>query len=362
MGIYKYCPITIDESMIGKPIPAIEFNKPFPIPAIEFMEYRPENPIENITHAWDNNSYPYTNDPNNGLEDIANANNLFNAEKSCTENVFWKSSVQNGDINVLKIIRALQIEIRNNTYKQKPPYQFPLCERGKLRLIKSNSFRDRIVQKSLNDNILFPAIEPKLIYDNSASRLCKGLDHARKRFKFHLQNAYRRWGYNFYVMTIDFTKYFDNIIHYILLDELSKLLTREQLLFIEKRLKEFEVDVSYMSDEEYQTCLFDVFNSLVYNNIEKSKLTGKKFMAKSMGIGSQFSQISGLYYPYEIDNYCKIVRGLKEYGRYMDDTYIMLDSKEELSEIYNDHIIPICNKLGIHINHKKTHIIKVEQN
>lgn len=44
-------------------------------------------------------------------------------------------------------------------------------------------------------------------------------------------------------------------------------------------------------------------------------------MRKSVGIGSQISQISGVYYPTRIDNYCKIVKGMKYYGRYMDKLF-----------------------------------------
>ena len=40
--------------------------------------------------------------------------------------------------------------------------------------------------------------------------------------------------------------------------------------------KGFQVDVSYMSDEEYEACMTDTFNKLEYRNIPKEKLTGEK--------------------------------------------------------------------------------------
>ena len=82
-------------------------------------------------------------------------------------------------------------------------------------------------------------------------------------------------------------------------------------------------------------------------------------MAKSMGIGSQTSQIAGLFYPSTIDDYIKIVLGIKEYGRYMDDSYIILPTKEELIDLLNNHIVPMCTELGIHLNLNKTHILKL---
>lgn len=54
----------------------------------------------------------------------------------------------------------------------------------------------------------------------------------------------------------------------------------------------------------------------------------------------------------------KYVASQKYYGRYMDDWYIISNSKEDLHILLND-IIKIAGELGIHINQKKTHILKV---
>ena len=131
-----------------------------------------------------------------------------------------------------------------------------------------------------------------------------------------------------------------------------------KLDFIKQIIHGFEIDVSYMSDEEYKYCLNTVYNALEYAKIDKSLLTGEKFMKKSIGIGSQISQISGLLYPTRIDTYCKVVKGLKFYGRYMDDTYIIHESKEYLQQLLKE-ISEICEEYGIHINMKKTQIVKL---
>ena len=59
-----------------------------------------------------------------------------------------------------------------------------------------------------------------------------------------------------------------------------------------------------------------------------------------------------------IDNYVKYVRQQKFYGRYMDDWYIMNPSKEELEDLL-ENICKIAAELGIHINRKKTRIVKI---
>ena len=81
-------------------------------------------------------------------------------------------------------------------------------------------------------------------------------------------------------------------------------------------------------------------------------------MEKSVNIGDQLSQVIGIYYPYPIDNYVKYVRQQKFYGRYMDDWYIMNPSKEELEDLL-ENVCKIAAELGIHINRKKTRIVKI---
>jgi hypothetical protein len=89
-------------------------------------------------------------------------------------------------------------------------------------------------------------------------------------------------------------------------------------------------------------------------------MTGEKVMDKSLGIGSQISQISGIFYPTPIDTYCKVVRGCHFYGRYMDDSYVISNNKEYLKSLLED-IIRICADLGIHVNEKKTQICSLRQ-
>ena len=103
-----------------------------------------------------------------------------------------------------------------------------------------------------------------------------------------------------------------------------------------------------------------VFNSLKYEAIDDRFKTGEKFMNKSVKIGDQTSQILGIYYPHRIDNYVKIVRGMKFYARYTDDFYIMSPSKEELWDIL-ENIKKICNEYGIFLNEKKTVIVRLDK-
>jgi len=173
--------------------------------------------------------------------------------------------------------------------------------------------------------------------------------------------AYREFGSDAYILFGDFKKFYDNIIHEIVKKMLLDLVDDDEFVswLLDIIFDSFKIDVSYMTDEEYYACLSNVFDKLAYRKtIPKEFLTGEKFMAKSVNIGDQISQIIGIYYPHRIDTYVKFVRSQKYYGRYMDDWYLVCKTKEELIDIYCN-ICQIVEDLGIHINTKKTRIVKL---
>ena len=49
-----------------------------------------------------------------------------------------------------------------------------------------------------------------------------------------------------------------------------------------------------------------------------------------LGLGSQISQVSALMYPNKLDHYIKEELRIQAYGRYMDDGYLVHESKEHL--------------------------------
>lgn len=290
------------------------------------------------------------------FEKISDADSLIEAFNLSKKGCIWKESVQRYEINLLRNTYQTQKQIRTNTYKQKPFYQFNLNERGHKRRVKSLHISDRVVQRSVCDNILIPYLNKYLIYDNAASVKGKGIDFTRNRVEAHLHKYFKETGSNEgYILQIDFRKFFDNIQHDKLVEAFSKKIPDQRVMkFVGLLIDAFKVDVSYMTDEEFKGCMNTVYNALD----APESMEGKQFMKKSLGIGSQISQISGIFFPTPIDNYCKIVKRLKYYARYMDDIYIIHRSKEFLHELL-DELKMIASNLGLFINEKKTQIVKL---
>lgn len=294
------------------------------------------------------------------MEIISDANNLYRAYKASVKNSEWKEASQRFRLNYLSYIFEIQDAILNKTLKNGPAQEFSLCERGKTRNISSLSIEDRIVRHVLCDDILIPEVKKHIIYDNCASIKGRGISMQRNRFKVHLKKYYRLYGNEGYILFGDFSKFYDNVIHEVAKEELLKLFDNDEFIswILDVIFDGFKVDVSYMNDDEYANCQQTFFNKMEYNKIPYELKTGQKFMRKSVNIGDQLSQVVGIYYPYPIDNYIKYVRGEKFYGRYMDDWYLMSPSKENLVDILVN-AKKIADKLGLHINEKKTRIVKV---
>ena len=286
--------------------------------------------------------------------------NLYDAYRNVLSASRWKESTQRYDEDALFRLYNLRYKLIEETYRPSTPHKFICYERGKLRLVESAYLDDKIVQRCLCDQILLPRVRPKLIYDNAASLEDRGTGFFRKRLDIHLQEFTKEHGTDGYILLIDFRKFFDNLQHEKLIKMYRELIDDERIIrLLWMYMDQNKVDVSYMSDEEYANCMNVPFNSIAYLDIPDKLKTGQKFMRKSMGIGSQVSQISGVLYPHRIDNYCKIVKGIRPYGRYMDDIYVIHESKEFLWELLGE-IKEICKEYGLFINEEKTQIVSLK--
>lgn len=230
-------------------------------------------------------------------EIVCDANNLYRAYKVSVKSSKWKESTQKFMMNFLRYIFEIQDDLINRTLQNGPTQEFELHERGRIRPITSIQIRDRIVRHSLCDEVLLPEVRKHIIYDNCASIKGRGISQQRKRFEIHLHKYYQLYGNDGYILFGDFSKFYDNIIHEIAKRELLKLFNDDEFIdwLLTLIFKGFQIDVSYMSDEEYETCMIDTFNKLEYRNIPKEKLTGEKWMEKSVNIGDQLSQVIGIH-------------------------------------------------------------------
>lgn len=293
---------------------------------------------------------------------IADLNVLCDAFRASLKGSAWKEEPQRFEIDFLSEIVKLKQELETGEYRTMPGPGFILNERGKLRYIHGGRMRDRVVRHALCDGVLDEALKPFLIHNNSASRKGKGVSFARKMFERDLHNYWIKHRTNDgYVGFVDFSKFYDNIRHDKAKEMVSAKVDEFSGWLFGQIVDTFRIDVSYMDEEEYAGCMDQRFDSVkYYESIPEELRTGQKFMAKSVDIGDQVSQDIGIFYPARIDNYAKIVRGVKMYGRYMDDIYIIGETKEYVESVIQG-ITEQAHSLGIFINERKTRIVKLSR-
>jgi len=289
--------------------------------------------------------------------DVTNLVNAFHksvkANPSKAENKRFK-------LHQLSEIQRAQDELHSRTWNISLKKPFVINERGHKRRVEGNTPYDRMIIHSWVDNILIPSIEPYLSRDNYSSRKGMGTSDARSRFEYFIHSAYRKYGHNrFYILFVDFSKYYDNIRH----DRLKELIFQYvhddefNRYMVDNILNSFAVDVSWMNDDEYESCLDKCYNSLLHLN---DKCSGDLFMNKSLKMGNPASQIFSILFPIKIDNYAKIKRGCASSGRYVDDSSYISDNIDYLYSILSG-IGDIATEYGIFINEKKTHICRADK-
>lgn len=259
------------------------------------------------------------------LEELFTLENLNNAFYKSSRLSYWKESTQRYNANLLINNIKLQKDLLNREYRISDTNNFSIHERGRLRNIEAPPQRDRIVQKVLCEKVLIPQISKYLIYDNYASLKDRGTAFARKRIDIILRRYLNEYGENGYILKIDIKKYFENIDHNIL-----KMMIREKITASEEVLDLIDYIIDTSSDSD-----------------------------KGLNLGAEAPQILAVYYLSPVDNLVKTVKGTKGcYGRYMDDIFIISNSKEELKKILNE-IQEQLSLLKLEINYKKTSIIKL---
>jgi hypothetical protein len=256
---------------------------------------------------------------------LLDPDNLWKAFQQSRKGVAWKESVQRYEMNLLRNIAETRRRLLSGESVQSGFVEFNINERGKTRHIRSIHIFERVIQKTLCDQILVHLLGNSLIHDNGASVKGKGVHFAIDRLIAHLSKFYRGNGFSNagYALTVDFSKFFDNIRHDILFKLQDEVIHDERVKELTRRF-------------------ITVFGDGV-----------------SLGLGSQVSQISAIFYPNKLDHFIKERLGVKYYGRYMDDLYLIHKDKAFLEDCLRQ-IIEKCKELGIIVNLKKTKITSLK--
>ena len=204
--------------------------------------------------------------------------------------------------------------------KFKPRYyrETIIKERGKERVIVPPCFETKVVQKVICDYLIRPLFEPKMITTNYASIAGRGTDKAYNDVAKALNKALLQpdWK-DYFVVTTDFSSYFQSINVDLAFKEFSKYIKSEEVL----------------------------------------KLMRLFFSEKhGFSLGNEISQIPASWYPSKIDHYFKD-RLQRSYFRYMDD--ILFITKAENLEQDIATIFRLTEELGLVLKQEKVKVFSL---
>ena len=245
------------------------------------------------------------------FQKICNIDNLYIAyKKSKHKDLEFQS-------NISERLQELKHKLETKTYEISPYHEFTVYE-PKERLIKACSFQDKIVQHSICDNVLLPSLKTEFIQTNYAGQIGKGTHYGLNCLKAQMYLAFIKYGHNCWIVKADISKFFYNINHDILKDI----------------VKHFVKD-----DDVYWLC--------------------EKFIdsteSKGLPLGNQISQAFALLYLSGLDHFITGELGVKYYGRYMDDFYLIVKNRDYAKYCLNA-IYKFIENLDLELN-GKTQII-----
>lgn len=221
----------------------------------------------------------------------------------------------------------LQEDIERRSYRPSHGIAF-IVHKPVIREIFAAPFRDRVVHH-LIFNMVGDWWDRRFIYDNYSCRKNKGTLFAVKRLDHHIRSVSQNYSRPAYVLKLDVQGYFMS-------------LPRTKLY----EIAEWGIRRQFHKDtQKYRLCRF-LWEQIIFDNPTEGvhiRGTSKEWATlpktkslfnarKDCGIviGNLTSQLLSNMYLDQLDRYVTMGLGMKHYGRYVDDFFIVSEDKEKL--------------------------------
>ncbi len=251
------------------------------------------------------------------FEIVTDFKNLYKAYKKAKAGKGFKNSSARFEIHSYDGILLLKQQLEDKTYQVSGYNSFMVYE-PKERVIKACSFKDKVVQHSLCDNVLLPRLADEFISHNYAGQIGKGTLFGLECLSKDMLQFYQEHRSNGWILKCDISKFFYSIEHEAL-----------------KNIVDY-----FFQDEGVQW-----LNHIMIDSTENP----------GVPLGNQTGQVYSLLYLNGLDKLITGELGIKYYGRYIDDFYLIHWDKEYLMECLS-YIKSFIETLGLKLN-GKTQII-----
>lgn len=248
--------------------------------------------------------------------------NLMKAHKLSRKGKTLRREVVLFDLKQEEYIQWIYEQLKTEKY-QHGGYRTFIITIPKERKVQASRYIDRIVHRWVVDNFLKPYFETQFINTTYACIKNRGMHRATLDVQKAMRHCKNKWQ-DYYILKMDVAKYFQNIDK----DILFKIIKRK------------------IKDKK----LLNLMWKIIYS--EESP--------KGMPIGNYTSQTLANIYLNEVDQYAKNELKCKYYFRYMDDTIILLKTKQEAIIVLEKIRKFLKENLELELN-SKTQIFKSKQ-
>ena len=250
---------------------------------------------------------------------------LYVSARKCWKGVGRKYSAQAYMLDRIRKTVELAQDLESGRYKEGPVRKVSITY-PKPRTALSITFRDRVYQRSLNDNALYPQMVRGFVWHNCACQKGKGTQAALDAFKAMLHRAWIRYGKtnDFCVLSGDIRKYYDSMSHATTEELVAKRCDAETAARVRATLRN-----QYRGDTGYNP-------------------------------GSQMVQIAGISYLDPLDHFVKEELRREFYLKYMDDTVTMGAPDEDMG-VVRSAMEAKLKEVGLWFHPQKTIVARADK-
>lgn len=225
-------------------------------------------------------------------QQISSLENLIEAEKKARKGKSNQYGVQVFDKNADQLLTDLYEILENGDYKTSQYTTFKVFEPKERLVFRLPYYPDRIVHHAIM-NVMEPIFFSLFTADTYSCIKGRGIHAALHKLKVALRDKQNTK----YCLKLDIVKFYPNVDHQILKNQLQKKFKDQKLLKL----------------------LFEIIDS-----------------AEGLPIGNYLSQYFANFYLTEFDHWIKETKSVKYYFRYADDLVILSSSKAELHLLQKD--------------------------
>jgi RNA-directed DNA polymerase len=241
----------------------------------------------------------------NLYQKIISKENLLASELKARKGKSFQYGVRVFDKNKLELIDQLYNELKSKNFKTSQYTTFTVFEPKERLVFRLPYFPDRILHHAIM-NIMEPLFTKWFTNDTYSSIKGKGIHNAANNLKKALKDKLNTK----YCLKLDIVKFYPNINHNVLKQQLRKKIKDQDLLWL----------------------LDEIIES-----------------AEGLPIGNYLSQYFANFYLTSFDHWIKEEKQIKYYFRYADDIVILSQSKEHLHQVLSDIKLYLNDNLKLQI-------------